>query len=226
MWKKVRMSVLLLLLVGLIAYSFVPVVQARVDTILWNTLLKGKLTCAGPTPYKYHYYPMAFRPGEGKTYDVGGGADGLLSTGLSGIEEIGSTQGYIRMDNKNDIMRFRFHLPETFVDLGDANDLLLQFYVDDQVTSDAATYDVSIYEFGSTTPIITDTFTAKYGMTAGWVDLDTNSTGIGNDSDIDADDILVVVVTAEVGGVARDQADIYGCRIRYRAGIEATEELD
>ena len=187
------------------------------------------MTAGGETPYKLHYYPISSRgtaddSGVGQTPDVGGGALGYSGVGLGGVAETGATTGYITMAEDADILRFRFALPETFVDTGSQADLKIQFYVDEQVTADGVTYDVNIYEFNNTTPILTDQFTVVDGAAAGWVDLVTNSTGFGNDSDIDADDILFITISPEYGpplSVDHD-ANIYGCRIRYRPGIDTT----
>lgn len=224
MSKKVKVIALLFLLVGLALY-FIPDVQARVETILWNTALKGTLTKGGEKPYKYHYFPFGTNgAGDRETTDIGGGAEILNSSGLTGVNEVGSTTGYIQMNEDADILRFRFHLPETYVDTGSAGDLKLQFYVDEQVTIDAATYDVNIYEFNNASPILTDQFTVKYGDAAGWVDLVTNSAGIGDDGDIDEDDILVITISPQtnlpVG--ATHKVNIYGMRIRYRPGLHST----
>jgi hypothetical protein len=228
MWKKARISILLLLLVGLIVCSFVPTAQARVDTILWNTILKGQLTSAGATPYKYHYFPIS--AGDTQTFEIGGGADPLksLGLGLEGEGETGANTGYVRLTEDADILRFRFHMPETFVDTGTQQDLLLEFYLDEQVTIDAATFDINVYEFNNTTPIITDELTIKNGDTAAWTGLVTNSAGIGNETDLDADDILVITVSPVTRTPYADghYTNIYGCRIRYRPGIETTEELE
>lgn len=180
-----------------------------------------KILTASTSFHKYHYYPIGYL--SATVARVGGGAEPLLCAGLAGVDEIGSTQGYVTLSEDADFLRFRFALPETFIDTGTTTDLVIQFYVDEQMTIDAVTYDVAIYEFGATTPIITDQITMTYGQATGWIDLVTLSTGIGADTDIDADDILIITLSPESNPVAPHNANIYGCRIKYATGIEATE---
>jgi len=78
---------------------------------------------------------------------------------------------------------------------------------------------VNIYEFNNTTAIVTDTISIADGATAGWVDLVTNATGIGADTDLDPGDTLVFVITSNAVG---DDFRLYGVRMLYRMGLETT----
>lgn len=172
--------------------------------------------------YKYHYFPISYT--STTVAEVGGDAQSLGCSGLAaGATEVGSTQGYVQMMENADTLRFRFRLPQTFVDTGEQEDLIIQFHALEQTTVDAITYDVSIYEYGNTTPIFTDTFTLFNGDSQQWYNLDTYATGIGDDSDIDSDDVLVVVISCEDSSSQMNKANIYGVRLKYRAGIYATE---
>ena len=105
--------------------------------------------------YKYQYFPISYT--SATVAEVGGDAQSLSCVGLAtGATEIGSTTGYVTMGDGTDYLRFRFRLPQTFVDTGNQDDLVLQVYVAEQVTQDEITYDVNLYEFNNTTAILTD----------------------------------------------------------------------
>lgn len=172
--------------------------------------------------YKYHYFPVSYT--SATVAEVGGDAQALGCAGLgAGATEIGTTAGYVRMAENADILRFRFRLPQTFVDTGNQDDLILQIHATEQTTEDAITYDVAIYEYGSTTPIFEDTFTLFNGDSKQWYNLDTYAAGIGDDADIDGDDVLIITISPEDSGTQTNAADIHAIRLKYRAGIFATE---
>jgi len=152
---------------------------------------------------------------------VGNGGQGLICTSLdAGVNEAGATTGYATVGDDEDILIFWVPLPDTWVDTGTQTDLVLQFYISEQAAEEC-NMDVRIFEFNNTTPILSDTLLVANGAGAGWVNLVTNATGIGNDADVDADDngyIVEVTATADT-----DDFRIYGARWKYRVGLQATQ---
>jgi hypothetical protein len=145
---------------------------------------------------------------------------GNLCVGLAaGADEIGSTEGYTQIDDAADFCRFSFPLPVDFVDTGTQADLIIQFDIDEQAAEEC-NIDVRLFEYGNTTAILTDTIVIANGAGRGWQSLVTNAAGIGNDADIDGDDVLMVEITSTADA---DDFNLYGCRLTYRVGVEATQ---
>jgi hypothetical protein len=145
---------------------------------------------------------------------------GNLCVGLAaGADEIGSTEGYTQIDDAADFCRFSFPLPIDFVDTGTQADLIIQFDIAEQAAEEC-NIDVRLFEYGNTTAILTDTIAIADGAGRGWQSLVTNATGIGNDADIDGDDVLMVEITSTADA---DDFNLYGCRLTYRVGVEATQ---
>jgi hypothetical protein len=147
------------------------------------------------------------------------GSDNVCVGLTAGADEIGSTEGYAEVDDANDFLRFTIQLPDTFVDTGTAADLILAFDVNEAAAEDC-NIDVRIFEYGNTTPIITDTIIIADGAGRGFVGLTTLSTGIGADADISGDDSLLVELTCNAD---TDDFLIYGARLTYRVGIQSTQ---
>ena len=165
---------------------------------------------------RYAYMPISYV--SATEARIGGIGLGNLCVGLAGVDEIGSTEGYVTLGEAADFLRFTAQLPPNFVDGGSAADLVLEF---DLLEQDAAegNYDVRIFEYGNTTPIITDTIVVANGASRAWSGLVTLSTGIGADADIDADDLLLIEITATSDD---DNVNVYGARLTYKVGVQAT----
>jgi len=149
-----------------------------------------------------------------------GSADGLAQVGLAaGVAEIFATEGYTMIDTETDFLFITMPIPSTFVDAGAVGDLILAFDIEEQ-TDEECNIDIRVFEYGNTTPIVTDTLAIGNGDARQWELLVTLATGIGADADIGADDILMIEITSTAGG---DDFDIYGIRLEYRVGIEATQ---
>ena len=142
----------------------------------------------------------------------------LVSNALTGVQEIGATTGYVEVDDAADVIRYSVQLPEAWLDLANAEDMVFEFYIDEQGAGQCI-IDVVIYEFNNTTAILADTLSIADGATAGWVSLVTNPTGIGADADLDPADVLVFVITPDAAG---DDFRLYGTRMTYRMGLETT----
>jgi hypothetical protein len=155
-------------------------------------------------------------PGQGLTcVDLGAGA-----------AETGSTEGFCQVDDAADFLRFMISLPDDFVDTGTQADLVLQFDIHEQHAGggDATcNIDLSIYEYdgdANVNAIISDTMAIADAQARQLESLVTNSTGIGNEADLDAGDILIIELT---GNADTDDFNIYGMKMSYRVGLQATE---
>ena len=222
--RRFRIVALALFLIAL--FLGVPLSYARsVATSDTGTLgadqysiTSGGSIVPNSTGTKYAYIPLSH--GTDTTPVVGGIGTWLISTGLAGTQETAGVLGCIALRDDADSLNFRFQLPETFVDGGVATDLDINFHVSEMGAGTNVSADVAIYEYGGITAIIVDTITVLNGAALGWTGLDTLSTGIGADSDIDADDILTIRISPR--NAACDM-DIYGMRLEYAPGIEVTE---
>jgi hypothetical protein len=145
---------------------------------------------------------------------------GMLCVGLAGVDDLLSTEGYIDLSDGTDYVRFGFQIPSDFIDAGNAQDLQIEFDMHEQAGEDVD-LEVRIFEYGNTTPIITDTIVITNGAGRAWNALQSLSTGIGADSDISADDTLYIEITQEGADHAED-VYIYGFRVTYETGIENT----
>jgi hypothetical protein len=145
----------------------------------------------------------------------------LTCSGLAaGTAETGDTAGKVSVDDAADVLIFGIRVPSTFVDSGAAGDLQLDFYITEQAAEEC-NIDVRVFEPANTTPIVTDTLTVTNGASAGWFTFDSASTGIGDDSDIDADDsYLIIELTANADA---DDFDLSFVRLTYAVGLETTQ---
>jgi hypothetical protein len=117
-------------------------------------------------------------------------------------------------------MIFSMVVPPTFVDGGNAQDLVLQFDITESA-GEEMNLDVVVYELGSTTAIITDTVAVPNGTAARtWSGLATLLNGIGAVAGIDADDVLIISVSPVSDN---DDCNVFGARLKYRCGIQATQ---
>jgi len=175
------------------------------------------LTSFGSKLYKYAVADISYMSAT-EPRVTGWGAS-QLSVGLAGVDEIGATEGYVTLGEAADYLLFTMRVPSTFVDVGAATDLVIQFDML-EVAAEEVNVDVRIFEYGNTTPIVTDTVVVANGAARAWNGLVTLSTGIGAVANIDADDILLIEVTATADA---DDVNIYGARLKYRTGLEATQ---
>lgn len=151
---------------------------------------------------------------------VGGGGSGLTCTGLAGVDEAGATEGYVELAEAADILIFHLPVPETFDDAGAAADFDINLDLHEQEATNTVNVDIRIFQYGDTTPIVTDAFTIVSGTARGWTAMDTASTGFGDDAELDPDDELVIEVTVNTDD---DDVRVYGARIKYRVGIDGTQ---
>ena len=145
-------------------------------------------------------------------------AEGLAQTGhTAGVVESFATEGYTEVDDAADLLLFTMPIPPLFVANGAAGDLVLELDINEQAAEEC-NIDVRIFEYGNTTPKVVDTILIADGAGRGWSVLITLSSGIG--ALFDADDILLIEVTCTAD---TDDFFIYGARLKYNVGIEATQ---
>ncbi len=152
-----------------------------------------------------------------------GGADSLACVGLdAGQVELGSTEGYVATTDETDIIKFILPLPDDFIDTGTAGDLIIYFDVDEQA-GEECNITVVIYEYdgaANTTAIVTDALTVTNNQTRAFYTLNTLSGGMGAVAELDQGDSLIFVVN---GVAAADDFHLYGLRLVYRVGLQATQ---
>ena len=152
---------------------------------------------------------------------VTGGATPLACTGLSGVADAGSTEGYVTMDSSAaDVMLFAVQMPQTAIITGAAGDLVLEFDVDESGTDTTMVLAVTIYDGDSTGAIASDSISIDTGTARGWVGLQTYSGGLGALATVTVNDRFYIKVAPQD---ATDVCNIYGVRLKYRAGLEVTE---
>ena len=167
--------------------------------------------------HNYVYFGIGYEAAT--TITVSGGGSEMVCTGLAaGVADAGSTQGYTMLDDAADTMLFSFRMPDDCVITDTDTDFVLDAYLHEQLSGTAV--NINIYEFGNTTPILTDTYVTVDGVAAGWVTMTTKSTGFGADTDLDADDTLIIKL--DTVGDAND-VDVYGFRLKYKTGLAATQ---
>jgi hypothetical protein len=110
-------------------------------------------------------------------------------------------------------------MPDTWIDTGTQADLVLAFDIL-EVAAEEVNIDIRIFEKGNVSPILVDTLVVANGAGRAYVPLVTNATGIGNDTDIDGDDTLLIELTSTADA---DDFRIYGVRLTYRVGLQATQ---
>ncbi len=147
-------------------------------------------------------------------------AGGFACIGLAaGVAESLAVEGYTMVDDLADMLYVTMPIPSTFIDAGAVGDLVLEFDVHEQGGVEC-NIGIRVFEYGNTTPIVDDQLVITDTDARQWEPLVTLSSGIGGVADIDADDILMIEIT----GIAdEDDFDVYGVRLTYRVGIEATQ---
>lgn len=179
-------------------------------TLPWETNSKTKKRVVIPLSYVSATEIRAGEPGFP-----------ALGVGLAGVDEIGTTEGYINLGEGADFVRFGLQLPDDFIDAGNAGDLLLEFDLHEQA-GEECNLEVRIFEYGNTTAIITDTIVIADAASRAWSGLVTLSSGIGADADITAEDVLLIELTQE-GADDLEDVYVYGARLTYLTGIENTQ---
>ena len=152
-----------------------------------------------------------------------GGGDSLACVGLdAGVAEVGSTEGYVATTDETDIIKFILPLPDDFIDTGTAADLVISFDIDEQA-GEECNITVVIYEYdgaANTTAIVTDALVVTNNQTRAFYTLNTLSGGMGAVAELDQGDSLIFVVN---GVAAADDFHLYGLRLVYRVGLQATQ---
>lgn len=148
------------------------------------------------------------------------GATPLACTGLSGVADAGATEGYVTMDSSADVLLFAVQMPPTSVVTGAAGDLVFEFDVDENGTDTTMVLTVTIYDGDSTTAIASDSVSIDTGTARGWFGLQTYAGGLGALSTVTVNDRFYIKVAPQG---ATDVCNIYGVRMKYRAGLEVTE---
>ena len=193
-------------------------VDANGTLALVSEALTGITATTGGFDHKYKVFPLSYV--SATEIRVGNGGTGALCVGLAGVDELGDTTGYVTVGEAADYLRFWLPTPHDWADTGTAADLELELYIHEQA-GENVDIDVRIFEFNNTTPIVTDTLLITNGAGAAWCNLVTESTGFGDDSDIDGDDSgYYIEVTANTDN---DDFNIYGARWRYRVALQATQ---
>jgi len=178
----------------------------------------GVLVSTNAKTKRYRYFPIGSVSATAVT--VGGGGSGNLCVGLTaGVEDIGTAEGYVDVDDAADFLRFSIPMPDTWIDTGTQADLVLAFDIL-EIAAEEVNIDIRIFEKGNVSPILVDTLVVANGAGRAYVPLVTNATGIGNDTDIDGDDTLLIELTSTADA---DDFRIYGVRLTYRVGLQATQ---
>lgn len=179
----------------------------------------GIVTTVATFEHKRIYYPIGAGIVAATEVIVGGGT-GLVCVGLeAGAAEIGTTEGFASLGDAADFMRFMIALPDDFVDTGTQADYVIRFDIDEQAAEEM-NWDFRLFEYdgnANTTAILTDTIVAANDGTRAMKGLVTNSTGIGNEADLDSGDHLIVELTSSAD---TDDGDLYGIEITYRVGLQ------
>jgi hypothetical protein len=151
----------------------------------------------------------------------GGSGTANICAGLTaGADETGAVEGYVTVDDAADFLRFTIQLPYTWVDTGVATDLVMTFDIL-EVAAEECNIDVRVFEDANTTPVFSDTIVVANGAGRAWCPLVTLATGIGAcATTLDPGDHLIVEVT---GAADADDFKIYGCRLKYRVGLQADQ---
>ncbi|KKM91891.1 hypothetical protein LCGC14_1223900, partial [marine sediment metagenome] len=173
--------------------------------------------------HKKIYIPLSMGLTQATDIMVAAPGSPLQCTGLdAGAAETGAAEGYVAVGDGADILIFEFQLPDDFIDTGTEADLILTFDIAEQAVANVD-IDVRIFDYNNgthTTPIITDTIISLNGAGRTEEALETNAAGIGDEAEIDVEDVLVIEITAN--GDA-DDFNIYGIWITYRTGVECSQ---
>lgn len=196
--------------------------SAGAITLTTGLASSGVLVNTSTYEHKVKYYSLSQGVTAATEVIVGGGGTGLICTSLdAGVNEQGSTEGYVSVGDDEDILLFSIPLPDDFVDTGTQADLIMEFDISEQAAEEC-NMDIRIFEYDGTAniaAIITDTIVAANDNTRAWKGLVTNSAGIGNEADIEGGDELIIEITATADA---DDFFIYGMRLTYRVGLQAT----
>ncbi|MDP8224514.1 MAG: hypothetical protein P9L99_14230, partial [Candidatus Lernaella stagnicola] len=139
---------------------------------------------------------------------------GFTATGLpAGAAHTGAAEGYVAIDDAADVFLFGLTVPE-LATVGAAADLIIEFDAIED-TDEECNLDIRVFEYGNTTPIVTDTLTMANAAARGWVTLDTLATGIG--ALVSVGEFLLIEVTINAD---TDDVKIYGARVTYSSGVE------
>lgn len=177
----------------------------------------------GTTNHRYKYYGVSYNDAATLIPVVTGGASALRSVGLAaGVADIGSAEGYVAIGDAADHLIIAIPMPDTFIDTGTQADLVLSFDIAEQSGLSQATATVNIYQRGAATAniIAGDTIVIANGAARAFNNLQTNSTGIGNDVELDEEDTIVIDISPNS---AADDFNVYGVRMKYRYGLEASQ---
>jgi len=189
--------------------------------VMTTGLATGILINTATYEHKIKYFPISQGVVAASEVIVGGGC-GLVCTSLdAGVNEAGATEGYAAVGDDEDVLIFSIPLPDDFVDTGTQADLIIEFDISEQAAEEC-NIDIRIFEYdavANATAIITDTVVAANDATRAWKGLVTNSAGIGNEADLDSGDHLIIEITATADA---DDFNIYGIRLTYRVGLQAT----
>lgn len=172
--------------------------------------------------HKYQYIALSAGTVTATEVMVIGGSPLICTSLEAGVSEAGATEGYVGVGDDEDVLIFGFTLPADFIDTGTQADLVLQFDIDEQAAEEV-NIDIRIFEYddaANATAILTDTVVAANDGTRAWKSLVTNSTGIGNEADLNGEESLIIEITANADA---DDFNIYGIRLLYRVGIQALQ---
>jgi hypothetical protein len=171
--------------------------------------------------YKYAYMPVS-----GLQLSAGMRPDGFITSGIAtaltanGVEtssvlEIGSTEGFIVMNDSTDYIIFYMNLPETFYYDGTAADLTLGLDLSEGAAhAGTDTWTVTYYEDGLETGAMISQNLSMNATARGWVE----DTAIGADASITgANKVLIIKVAPST---SNDDGRLYGMRLKYRPGID------
>lgn len=196
------------------------------NILLATTDAAGILVNTATYEHKAKYYAISPGPTAATEIEVVGGT-GLTCVGLAaGVAEIGSTEGYVEYDDAADFIRYAITLPDDFVDTGLQADLIITWDIHEQHAGGGDTnvdIDVNIYEYdgsANTTALVTDTIDVADTVGRALNGLVTLSGGIGDDAELQAGDVLIFELT---GTADTDDFNLYGMKLSYRVGIQATE---
>jgi hypothetical protein len=193
------------------------------------TSTAGGITMSSLTPVlltmnaktkKYREFPVSYV--SATEARVGGGTAAICVGLAAGADATGAVEGFVTMNEQADFLRMWLPMPTDFADDGVAASLQLEFDIT-EVTSDHSELNlvVNLYEYGNTSPILTDSILVAHGTARGWKGLVTKSAGFGDDADIDLDDSGYYVVLTLTGDT--DDVNVFGARWKYRVGVGATQ---
>lgn len=166
--------------------------------------------------YKYAYMPISYNSDSDVTrFTMGGIADDLTASGITGVLETGAAEGYVELNDAADYIMWYMVLPETYYNDGTAADLQLSFDMSEAAAhSGQDSYTLTVYEDGSETGAMISEDLSMNATARGWV----NATAMGDDVSISGSNKVLI-------GKLNTQADtddviVYGARLKYRPGVD------